>query len=52
MNEGHICEAEALLANLKNRRITAHRYNSENELLKEDEVNLSAESEPDATFDE
>ena len=43
VNEEQLCEAEALLANLKNLWNLLHRYDAEIELLIDDEDELSSE---------
>ena len=52
VNEEQLCEAEALLANLKNRWNLVHRYDAEIELLIDDEDELSSEIDSSALFDE
>ena len=52
VNEEQLCEAEALLANLKNRWNLVHRYDAEIELLLDDEDELSSEIDSSALFDE
>ena len=52
VNEEQLCEAEAPLANLKNRCNLVHRYDAEIELLIDDEDELSSAIDSSAIFDE
>ena len=52
VNEEQLCEAEALLASIKNRWKIVHRYNAEIKLLIDDEDELSSELDSNAIFDE
>ena len=50
VNEEQLCEAEAPLANLKNRCNLVHRYDAEIELLIDDEDELSSAIDSSAIF--
>ena len=51
LNDEQLCEAEALLANFKNRWNLVHRYDAGIELLIDDEDELSSEIDSSAIFD-